>query len=142
MLGSQEVGRASLQQSLGLACWVIGAEVLVLLHLLLNGQQLALQLVPQPGQCVPDVVCQLLGMRSRKGLKPWSQPPECPQDQAGTQMSGVSVALVTCVAIAPPTAALPTRMNAAGGQGLAPSTCYRGALTEFKNQEFPSWHSG
>lgn len=62
-------GGASLQQGLGLASRVIRAEVLVLLHLLLNGQQLALQLVPQPRQCVPDVVRQLLGVRVRKGLR-------------------------------------------------------------------------
>ena len=73
MMGSQGLGRASLQQSLGLARWVIRAEVLVLLHLLLNGQQLALKLVPQPWQRVPDVVCQLLAVGARKGLRPWSQ---------------------------------------------------------------------
>lgn len=38
VLGSQELGRASLQQGLGLARWVIRPEVLVLLYLLLNGQ--------------------------------------------------------------------------------------------------------
>lgn len=60
MLGCQELGRASLQQGLGLACWVIRSEVLVLLHLLLEGQQLALQLAPQGWQGLPDVVGQLL----------------------------------------------------------------------------------
>lgn len=51
-----------LQQGLGLACWVVRSEVLVLIHLLLNGQQLALQFVPKPRQCVTDVVGQLLGV--------------------------------------------------------------------------------
>lgn len=53
---------ALLQQGLGLASRVIRSEVLVLLHLLLNGQQLALQFVPKPRQCVPDVIGQLLGV--------------------------------------------------------------------------------
>jgi len=50
----------SLKQSFGLASRVIGAKVLILLHLLLNGEKLALQLVPQPRQGVTDVVGQLL----------------------------------------------------------------------------------
>lgn len=54
-----------LQQGLGLARWVVRSEVLVLVHLLLNGQQLALQFVPKPWQCVPDVVGQLLGVVGR-----------------------------------------------------------------------------
>jgi len=49
-----------LQQGLGLAVGVVRAEVLVLLHLLLQGQQLALHLAAQRGQRVPDVVCELL----------------------------------------------------------------------------------
>lgn len=50
----------SLQQGLGLACWVIWTEVLVLLHLLLQGEELTLQLTAQTRQGVPDVVGQLL----------------------------------------------------------------------------------
>lgn len=50
----------SLQQGLGLACWVIWTEVLVLLDLLLQGEQLTLQLTAQTRQGVPDVVGQLL----------------------------------------------------------------------------------
>lgn len=65
-MGSQGLGKASLQQSLGLARWVIRAEVFVFLHLLLDGQQLALEFVSQPWQRVPDVVCQLLGVGARK----------------------------------------------------------------------------
>lgn len=49
-----------LQQSLGLAARVIRSEVLVLLHLLFDGQKLTLQLGPQIRQGVPDVVGQLL----------------------------------------------------------------------------------
>lgn len=50
----------SLQQCLGLARGVVWEEVLVLLHFLLDGQQLALQLVAQRGQRVPDMIGQLL----------------------------------------------------------------------------------
>lgn len=50
----------SLKQSFGLASRVIRAKVLVLLHLLLNGEELALELVPQPWQSVTDVIGQLL----------------------------------------------------------------------------------
>lgn len=53
-------GGASLKQGLGLAAWVVRAEVLVFIHLFLDGQQLALQLVAKSGQGVPDVVGQLL----------------------------------------------------------------------------------
>lgn len=60
---------ALLQQGLGLARRVIRSEVLVLIHLFLNGQQLALQLVPKSGQCVPDVVGQLLGVASKEKVK-------------------------------------------------------------------------
>lgn len=52
-----------LQQGLGLARGVIGPEVLVLLHLLLQGQQLALQLAAQGWQRLSDVVGQLLQKR-------------------------------------------------------------------------------
>ena len=52
----------SLQQGLGLACRVIWTEVLVLLDLLLQGEQLTLQLTAQARQGVPDVVGQLLQM--------------------------------------------------------------------------------
>lgn len=55
-----------LQQSFGLACGVIGPEVLVLLHLLLQGQQLALQLAAQGRQRFPDVVGQLLWERGQR----------------------------------------------------------------------------
>ena len=49
--GSARLGEGHvLQQSFGLACGVIGPEVLVLLHLLLQGQQLALQLAAQGRQ--------------------------------------------------------------------------------------------
>lgn len=68
-VGSRELGRPSLQQGLGLARWVVRTEVLVLVHLLLDGQQLALQLVAQAGQCVSDVVCQLLGVGGRQRLR-------------------------------------------------------------------------
>lgn len=58
----------SLQQGLGLACGVVGTEVLVLLHLFLQGEDLALQLTAQPRQSVPDVVGQLLRReREREG---------------------------------------------------------------------------
>lgn len=60
---------ALLQQGLGLARRVIRSEVLVLIHLLLNGQQLALQLVPKSRQCVPDVVGQLLGVTGKEKVK-------------------------------------------------------------------------
>ncbi len=50
----------SLQQGLGLACRVIWTEVLVLIHLLLHGEELTLQLTAQPRQGIPDVVGQLL----------------------------------------------------------------------------------
>lgn len=50
----------SLQQGLGLPCWVIWTKVLVLLHLLLQGEELTLQLTAQTRQGVPDVVGQLL----------------------------------------------------------------------------------
>lgn len=50
----------SLQQSLGLACWIIWTEVLVLLHLLLQGEELTLQLTAQTRKGIPDVVGQLL----------------------------------------------------------------------------------
>ncbi len=50
----------SLEQSLGLARRIVRSEVLVLLHLLLYGEQLTLQLGPQTRQGVPDVVGQLL----------------------------------------------------------------------------------
>lgn len=53
----------SLQEGLGLACGVVGAEVLVLLHLLLQGEELALQLIAQTRQGVPNVVGQLLERR-------------------------------------------------------------------------------
>lgn len=48
---------------------VVGAEVLVLLHLLLQRQRLALQLAAQPRQRVADVVGQLL--EDDKGREPW-----------------------------------------------------------------------
>lgn len=57
----------SLQQSLGLACRVIWTEVLVLLHLLLQGEELTLQLTAQTRQGVSDVVGQLL--ETDKGKK-------------------------------------------------------------------------
>lgn len=50
----------SLQQGLGLPCWVIWTEVLILLHLLLQREELTLQLTAQTRQGVPDVVGQLL----------------------------------------------------------------------------------
>lgn len=50
----------SLEQSLGLAGRIVRSEVLVLLHLLLYGEELTLQLGPQAWQGVPDVVGQLL----------------------------------------------------------------------------------
>lgn len=50
----------SLQQSLGLACWVVWTEVLVFLHLLLQGKELTLQFTAQTRQGIPDVVGQLL----------------------------------------------------------------------------------
>ena len=50
----------SLQQGLGLALGVIWTEVLVLRHLLLQAEVLALQLAAQSRQRVPDVVRQLL----------------------------------------------------------------------------------
>lgn len=50
----------SLQQSLGLARWIIWTEVLVLLHLLLQGEELTLQLTAQTRKGIPDVVGQLL----------------------------------------------------------------------------------
>ena len=50
----------SLQQGLGLALGVIWTEVLVLRHLLLQAEVLALQLAAQSRQRVPDVVGQLL----------------------------------------------------------------------------------
>lgn len=53
----------SLQQSLGLACWVVGTEVLVFLHFLLQREQLTLEFAAQTRQRVPDVVGQLLKMR-------------------------------------------------------------------------------
>lgn len=53
----------SLQQSLGLACWVVGTEVLVFLHFLLQREQLTLEFAAQTRQRVPDVVGQLLGTR-------------------------------------------------------------------------------
>lgn len=49
-----------LQQGLGLACWVIWTEVLVFLHLLLQGEELALQFTAQTRQGISDVVGQLL----------------------------------------------------------------------------------
>ena len=48
-----------LQHGLGLDARVIGLEVFVLLHFLLQAQHLPLELVPEGGQGVPDVVCQL-----------------------------------------------------------------------------------
>lgn len=48
---------------------VVGAEVLVLLHLLLQRQRLALQLAAQPRQRVTDVVGQLLEDDKRR--EPW-----------------------------------------------------------------------
>ena len=48
-----------LQHRLGLDARVVGLEVLVLLHLLLQAQHLPLQPVPERGQRVPDVVGQL-----------------------------------------------------------------------------------
>lgn len=50
----------SLQHGLGLDGWVIGAEVLVLVDIFLEGEQLLLQLVAEAGQRVADVVGQLL----------------------------------------------------------------------------------
>ena len=50
----------SLQQGLGLACRVIWTEVLIFLHLLLQGEELTLQLTAQTRQGVPDVIGQLL----------------------------------------------------------------------------------
>lgn len=50
----------SLQQGLGLACWVVWTEVLVFLHLLLQGEELTLQFTAQTRQGIPDVVGQLL----------------------------------------------------------------------------------
>lgn len=50
----------SLQQGLGLACWVVWTEVLVFLHLLLQGKELTLQFTAQTRQGIPDVVGQLL----------------------------------------------------------------------------------
>lgn len=56
-------GAHLLKQSFGLASRVIRAKVLVFLHLLLNGEKLALELVAQPRQGVTDVVGQLLHKR-------------------------------------------------------------------------------
>ena len=64
-MSQAEGGRHVLQQGFGFASGVIGPEVLVLLHLLLQGQQLALQLAPQGWQGLPDVVGQLLWDRER-----------------------------------------------------------------------------
>lgn len=50
----------SLQQGLGLACWVVWTEVLVFLHLLLQREELTLQFTAQTRQGIPDVVGQLL----------------------------------------------------------------------------------
>ena len=50
----------SLQQGLGLACRVIWTEVLILLHFLLKGEELTLQLTAQTRQGVSDVIGQLL----------------------------------------------------------------------------------
>lgn len=50
----------SLQQGLGLACWVIWTKVLVFLHLLLQREELTLKLTAQTRQGIPDVVSQLL----------------------------------------------------------------------------------
>lgn len=50
----------SLQQGLGLACRVVGTEVLVFLHFLLQREQLTLEFAAQTRQRVPDVVGQLL----------------------------------------------------------------------------------
>lgn len=54
-----------LQQGLGLAARVIRSEVLVLLHLLLNGQQLTLQFAAQSWQCISDVIGELLAVTKR-----------------------------------------------------------------------------
>lgn len=53
----------SLQQRLGLAGRVVGTEVLVFLHFLLQREQLTLEFAAQTRQRVPDVVGQLLGTR-------------------------------------------------------------------------------
>ena len=50
----------SLHHCLGLAGGVVGSEVLVLLHLLLHGEHLRLELVTHCRECVADVVGQLL----------------------------------------------------------------------------------
>lgn len=57
---SSNIQMHSLQQGLGLACRVIWTEVLVLLHLLLQREELTLQLTAQTRESVPDVVGQLL----------------------------------------------------------------------------------
>lgn len=54
-----------LQQGFGFARGVVGPEVLVLLHFLLQRQQLALQLAAQGWQGLPDVVGQLLWERGQ-----------------------------------------------------------------------------
>lgn len=48
-----------LQHGLGLDARVVGLEVFVLLHFLLQAQHLPLQPVPERGQGIPDVVSQL-----------------------------------------------------------------------------------
>lgn len=55
-----------LQQSFGLASGIVRSEVLILLHLLLQGQQLALQLAAQGWQRLPDVIGQLLQERGQR----------------------------------------------------------------------------
>lgn len=49
-----------LQQSLGLSCRVIRAEVFILFNLLLQGEELRLELAAQAGQRISYVVGQLL----------------------------------------------------------------------------------
>lgn len=57
----------SLEQSLCLARRIVWSEVLVLLHLLLDGEQLTLQLGSQSRQGVSDVVGQLLCRSEGRG---------------------------------------------------------------------------
>ncbi len=58
--GDARVVQHSLEHGLCLDGWVVRPEVLVLLHLLLQGEVHLLQSVPQPGEGLADVVRQLL----------------------------------------------------------------------------------
>lgn len=60
LLGGARSRSHLLQQSFGLPGRIIRTEVLVLIHLFLNGEKLALEFVSQAWQGVSDVICQLL----------------------------------------------------------------------------------